>query len=164
MDQLHTGVYKITDDIQFVIPPDILDSMSKAYLGCFGLDVNSIGFHYGADVYILAEDPEYRKVVAVVVIDPNINVLPWEKNPDVAQWNIYNVCTAPEYQGKGIMTEFLGRVLEFIRIADSDVLNEFYLEVYPDNARAKKVYEKIGFQKVSEYFDRGRNVELMLSY
>ena len=58
--------------------------------------------------------------------------------------NIYQMYVKPKYTGQKIGYELLQKTIEEIHKLDNDI--KIYLEVKINNIRAKKLYEKIGFE------------------
>lgn len=73
------------------------------------------------------------------------------KSPDHAY--ISGLVIRPEFQGRGLATEAMEKVLEELK--DVTTID---LVTHPDNARAITLYESLGFsisERIENYFDDG---------
>ncbi len=100
----------------------------------------------------LFTQPWSVKSFAALVQDPNSLFLVAEEDGCVVggcglthileEGDIHNVMVAAAYQGKGIATRMLTKLLE---AGTQQGIREFTLEVRVSNAAAIRVYEKLGF-------------------
>ncbi|AKP68253.1 GNAT family N-acetyltransferase [Companilactobacillus ginsenosidimutans] len=65
------------------------------------------------------------------------------------EWYLDSFAVAPEFQNQGIGTRALKGFIDLIRNSGEKVLS---LNVDVDNAPAKHVYDKVGFQKVGQLY------------
>ncbi|TCS80047.1 ribosomal protein S18-alanine N-acetyltransferase [Pectinatus cerevisiiphilus] len=75
---------------------------------------------------------------------------------------ITNVALLPEYQGKGIASLLLEKIID---IAKMKHITAVTLEVRPSNDKAIRLYEKFGFKSVGRrphyYLDNNEDAEIM---
>ncbi len=64
--------------------------------------------------------------------------------------HLLNLCVHPKFQGQGIGTKILRQLLERASSKNADTL---FLEVRRSNLRARRLYEKAGFNEVGRRFD-----------
>ncbi len=77
------------------------------------------------------------------------------------QARILSVAVHPDYQGKGVGRKLLEAGLRYLR---NKGVRAVRLEVRPDNAAARHLYEKAGFQPRGEYADsQGRWLIMVLN-
>lgn len=63
----------------------------------------------------------------------------------------YGIALDPEYSGKGIAYEASKLLLNYV--FSNLKIRKIYLELFSDNMRAKKLYEKIGFKQEGYFND-----------
>ena len=95
--------------------------------------------------------------------------------------DIFELAIEKKYQGRGfgeiLMTESMGKLSEDRKNLKGNDLwenektdfseNKFLLEVNEKNARALKLYKKIGFEKISirkNYYGKDENAVIMIKY
>lgn len=75
---------------------------------------------------------------------------------------ITNVALMPQYQGQGIASMMISRIIE---IAKEHGIGSMTLEVRPSNQKAIKLYHKFGFRSVGRrpryYIDNNEDAEIM---
>ena len=72
----------------------------------------------------------------------------FDKWPDSGE--IVSIYFLPEYFGKGYGKRLIEAVIDELR---KDGYKEIFLWVLEDNKRARKFYEKCGFEKTEDYLD-----------
>ncbi|WP_196591236.1 ribosomal protein S18-alanine N-acetyltransferase [Pectinatus frisingensis] len=76
--------------------------------------------------------------------------------------HITNVALMPHYQGRGIASAMIKKIIMIIR---SMGINSMTLEVRPSNSKALRLYQKFGFKSVGRrphyYLDNNEDAEIM---
>ncbi|WP_182187639.1 ribosomal protein S18-alanine N-acetyltransferase [Pectinatus frisingensis] len=76
--------------------------------------------------------------------------------------HITNVALMPHYQGRGIASAMIKKIIMIIR---SMGINSMTLEVRPSNNKALRLYQKFGFKSVGRrphyYLDNNEDAEIM---
>jgi ribosomal-protein-alanine N-acetyltransferase len=60
--------------------------------------------------------------------------------------HLLNIAVAPKLHGQGLGRYLMGRVIDLVRDAQSQML---YLEVRPSNANARALYASMGFRQIA---------------
>lgn len=80
----------------------------------------------------------------------------------LGEGQITNVALMPQYQGQGIASMMISRIIE---IAKEHSIGSMTLEVRPSNQKAIKLYQKFGFRSVGRrpryYIDNNEDAEIM---
>ncbi len=80
----------------------------------------------------------------------------------LGEGQITNVALMPQYQGQGIASMMISRIIE---IAKEHDIGSMTLEVRPSNQKAIKLYQKFGFKSVGRrpryYIDNNEDAEIM---
>ncbi len=64
-------------------------------------------------------------------------------------WILYDLFVASDVRANGIGTKLLNRARDF---AEQTYANEIVLETARSNVKAQKLYESLGYEKITEYF------------
>lgn len=77
-------------------------------------------------------------------------------------WVIFSVCMAKNYQGRGLSGKFMSHIIAQFQKLHPDV-TELYLTVVETNAPARKLYERLGFERVQVVCQlRGTPADLLM--
>ena len=87
-------------------------------------------------------DLVYAQESSVVTIDGGVVAYAEFRLIDSSTAFLSYICVAPHFQGRGIASQLIERFL-----AMKPGITELNLDVFPDNARARKLYEKLGFRR-----------------
>lgn len=127
-DQLGKSGFSPIGELSGVIPEEYRISLNKTLANCFG--PVELGVYLPSTIYGIYSE---NRVVSTLFLTSNNY--------------IYNLCTDPEYQGRGLMRQLLRYVIGEVSKTSFHPLS-FYLEVDPQNLPAYSLYLKAGFEKL----------------
>lgn len=121
-------------EVSSAIPREYRTSLSRTLTNCFG--PIGIGVYLPSTIYGIYSE---NRVVSTIFV--------------TSDHFIYNLCTDPQYQGRGLMKQLLQIMIDEVSKTSFHPLS-FYLEVDPQNLPAYGLYLKSGFEKIGNSEDR----------
>lgn len=109
-------------------------SLSTTYYKCFDRYLTQLIFLPPSILYLVSSDSDFNKIIATAALS--------EKSVLYPGTYVFNVCTHPDFQRRGIARRLFDRIFRDFQGSD------FYLEVDPANLPAKKLYQQLGFEYV----------------
>ena len=151
------NVQKGSDPIK-ELDQSVIRQLDRNYLGCFNISISRVSFGNDSTTYLLTNDRYSSIIYASATFSfhkkgggGSLYPLPRRYEPVLAISDVYylfNVCTAPQHQGRGYMRVLLKEVLLLLKRPSL-----VYLQVLSVNVNAISLYTRLGFTTIEQAED-----------